>query len=167
MLANGTTRQATRHVASSGVEFQATVPSGPTGKGHATGNRRGIWHSFFRAGFSFSTANRLLMTTSDKIPVTPRLDRSSGRMLIAVARVAGQPESFVTYRPAIWFEESPTVCRRTRWSRTLRRLERCGLVIRQVDRSRNRVRKVAVTEMGWQWVIENCGPGAVLPLESL
>ena len=107
------------------------------------------------------------MTTSDKIPVTPRLDRLSGRMLIAVARVAGQTGSFITYRPAIWFDENPTVCRRARWSRTLRRLEGCGLVIRQVDRSRNRVRKVAVTETGWKWVIENCGPGAVLPLESL
>ena len=107
------------------------------------------------------------MTTSDKIPVTTRLNMSSGRMLIAVARVAGQSESFVTYRPAIWFDENPTVCRRTRWSRTMRRLERCGLVIRQVDRSRNRVRKVAVTEPGWQWVIENCGPGAVLPLVLL
>ena len=107
------------------------------------------------------------MTTSDKIPVTPRLDRLSGRMLIAVARMAGHPDSFVTYRPAIWFDETPTVCRRTRWSRTMRRLERWGLVIRQVDHSRNRVRKVAVTEIGWQWVIENCGPGAVLPLEAL
>ena len=107
------------------------------------------------------------MTTSDKIPVTLRLNRLSGRMLITVARVAGQPGTFITYRPAMWFDENPTVCRRTRWSRATRRLERRGLVIRQVDRSRDRVRKVAVTETGWQWVIENCGPGAVLPLESL
>ncbi len=88
-------------------------------------------------------------------------------MLIAVARVAGQPGVFITYRPAIWLDETPTVCRRSRWSRTMRRLERCDFVIRQVDRSRNRVRKVAVTGTGWQWVIDNCGLGAVLPLESL
>lgn len=108
----------------------------------------------------------MLMTTSDKIPVTRRLNRLSGRMLIAVARMAGQPGSFVTYRPAIWFDETPTVCRRARWSRTMRRLEKRDLVTRQVDRSRDRVRKVAVTETGWQWVIENCGPGALLTLES-
>ena len=143
------------------------VPSPCGTRGYIAGNRRGLWHSFFRAGFSILMATPLLMTTSDKIPVTAPLDRLSGRMLITVARVAGQPESFISYRPAIWFDENPTVCRRTRWSRTMRRLERLGLVIRQVDRSRNRVRKVSVTETGWQWVIENCGPGAVLPLEAL
>ena len=107
------------------------------------------------------------MTTSDKNPVTRRLNRLAGRLLIAMAREAGQVGSFIVYRPAYWFAESPTVCRRTRWSRMTRRLERCGLVQRQVDCSRDRVRKVAVTQTGWRWVIENCGPGAVLPLESL
>lgn len=107
------------------------------------------------------------MACCDDNPVTPRLTPLAGRMLIAIARQAGQPGTLIAYRPATWFAESPTVCRRTRWSRTTRRLERYGLVCRDVDRSRDRVRNVSVTESGWRWIVENCGLGAVLALESL
>lgn len=103
----------------------------------------------------------------DNIPVTSILEPLAVRILIAVAREVGQPGCWVTYCPAFWFSETPSVRRRKRWSRMVRFLGDKGFLARQVDPKRDRVRQIAITQLGWQWVVDNCGPGAFLPLEDM
>ena len=88
-------------------------------------------------------------------------------ILVAIARLARQPEVFIPYAPSTWFQARPTPRRRARWSRTLRSLAGAGMLRRQTDDSRDRVRRVAVTPSGWSWILENSGAGAFLSLEEL
>ena len=97
-------------------------------------------------------------------PVTPppgALPPIAVQMLIAVARCAGQPGTRIPYAPAEWFGKVPTVRNRARWSRWTHRLALHGLLQRHVDFGRDRVRRVSLTPLGWNWVISQCGPGAV------
>lgn len=89
------------------------------------------------------------------------------RMLTVVASLARQPDVFIPYVPSNWFREKPTPRRRARWSRMLHRLAVAGMLQRQTDDSRDRVRRVAVTRSGWSWILENSGAGAFLSLEEL
>ncbi len=89
------------------------------------------------------------------------------RMLTVVAGLASQPDVFIPYVPSNWFREKPTPRRRARWSRTLRSLAGAGMLQRQTDDRRDRVRRVAVTPSGWNWILENSGAGAFLSLEDL
>lgn len=98
---------------------------------------------------------------------TPMNHPVAFRMLTAIAGLARQPDVFIPYVPSNWFRQQPTPRRRARWSRTLRSLAGAGMLQRQTDDSRDRVRRVAVTPSGWNWILENSGAGAFLSLEDL
>lgn len=85
------------------------------------------------------------------------------QLLLAIAKRAAEGEQ-IEYVPACWFRLPPTPRNRSRWSRWSRRLARAGLIRRLTELNRDRVRRVAVTPAGLEWIEANCGPGALLDL---
>lgn len=85
------------------------------------------------------------------------------RLLLAIARRTpdGRP---TRYEPTAWFRQRPTSRNRSRWSRWTRRLASAGLVRRLTEPNRDRVRQVAITKRGLDWIHEHCGSGAIYDL---
>lgn len=98
---------------------------------------------------------------------TPMNHPLMSSMLVAIARLARQPDVPIPYAPSVWFQAKPTPRHRARWSRTLRRLAAAGMLRCQTDSSRNRVRRVSITLSGWNWILENGGAGTLLSSEEL
>ena len=89
------------------------------------------------------------------------------RLLTAIATTAGEAGRSISYAPATWLRATPNDRNRARWSRLTRRMESMKLVRRHVDFSRDRVRSISITPEGWNWIIENCGAGAILNFDEL
>ena len=73
--------------------------------------------------------------------------RAMLRLLRMVGRMSGEG-AWVRYEPAMWMRQQPTTRNRKRWSRRMRRLAEAGLVQRQTDSGRDRVRQVRLTAAG-------------------
>lgn len=82
------------------------------------------------------------------------------KLLLAIARRTpdGRP---TRYEPAAWFRQRPISRNRSRWSRWTRRLANAGLIRRLTEANRDRVRQVAITKRGLDWIHEHCGSGAI------
>ncbi len=70
----------------------------------------------------------------------------------------------ISYAPASWLQLPPSPKNRSRWSRWTRRLANAGLVQRLTEPNRDRVRRVAITPAGLEWIERMCGPGALWEL---
>ncbi|MFV0443620.1 MAG: hypothetical protein ACK5Q5_08615 [Planctomycetaceae bacterium] len=82
------------------------------------------------------------------------------KLLLAITRRTADCRP-THYEPAAWFRQRPTSRNRSRWSRWTRRLASAGLVRRLTEPNRDRVRDVAITKRGLDWIHEHCGSGAI------
>lgn len=146
------------------------VPSRCRVETYASGNRRVIRHTFFRAGISYRDVNISDEIDFGEISVAAQFENLppvAMQLLIAIARNAGQSGRFIPYRPTSWLAQKPTCRNRSRWSRWTRRMTVRGLLWRSVETGRDRVCSVAVTPDGWNWLVEQCGEGALVDLPEL